>query len=184
MIASKVIKTVFVSVWLVFGAFYMASNSLSKVSGSDKTRPDAVAPDQYKAEDYVGSETCKTCHADQFANFSKTTHGRISSQPNWKGRMQGCESCHGPGKAHVEGGGDKSKIRTFQGESAKQISQNCLECHAGKEEHNNYIRGEHWRNDVACTSCHSPHGEMKAIVEMAPPPSSDKYLMAKPVDMA
>jgi predicted CXXCH cytochrome family protein len=26
-----------------------------------------------------------------------------------------------------------------------------------QEEHNNYKRGEHWRNDVACTDCHSPH---------------------------
>ncbi|HEU4389610.1 MAG TPA: cytochrome c3 family protein, partial [Blastocatellia bacterium] len=41
---------------------------------------------------------------------------------------------------------------------SKQISETCLTCHAGKEEHNNYRRGEHWRNDVGCTDCHSPHG--------------------------
>jgi predicted CXXCH cytochrome family protein len=184
MIASKVIKTGFVSVWLLFGAFYLASNSLSKASGSAKTKPEVSAPDKYKAEDYVGSEACKTCHTEQFANFSKTTHGRIAGQPNWKGKMQGCESCHGPGKLHVEGGGDKTKIRTFEGESPKQISENCLECHAGKEEHNNYKRGEHWRNDVGCTSCHSPHGEIKAASETAPAPSSEKYLSSKPGDIS
>lgn len=62
-----------------------------------------------------------------------------------------------PGKAHVEGGGDKTKIRTFEQETAKQVSDTCLACHAGKEEHNNFRRGEHWRNDVGCTDCHSPH---------------------------
>lgn len=60
-----------------------------------------------------------------------------SAQAGWKTERQGCESCHGPGKAHVDGGGDKSKIRTFENETAKQISENCLACHAGKEEHNN-----------------------------------------------
>jgi predicted CXXCH cytochrome family protein len=74
-----------------------------------------------------------------------------------KAKGEGCESCHGPGKAHVDGGGDKTKIRTFENETAKQISENCLSCHAGKEEHNNFRRGEHWRNDVGCTDCHSPH---------------------------
>jgi DmsE family decaheme c-type cytochrome len=74
-----------------------------------------------------------------------------------KAKGEGCETCHGPGKAHVEGGGDKTKIRTFENETAKQISDNCLGCHAGREEHNNFRRGEHWRNDVACTDCHSPH---------------------------
>ena len=32
-----------------------------------------------------------------------------------------------------------------------------MACHAGKEERNNFRRGEHWRNDIGCTDCHSPH---------------------------
>jgi hypothetical protein len=30
-----------------------------------------------------------------------------------------CEACHGPGKEHVDEGGDKSKIFTFKTASAK-----------------------------------------------------------------
>ena len=37
------------------------------------------------------------------------------------------------------------------------ISETCLACHSGKEEHNNFRRGEHWRNNVGCTDCHSSH---------------------------
>jgi hypothetical protein len=61
---------------------------------------------------YVGSDTCKTCHEDIFKNFETTPHWKTTftkKGPEW----QGCEACHGPGKEHVEGGGDKSKIFTF-----------------------------------------------------------------------
>jgi hypothetical protein len=59
--------------------------------------------------DYVGAETCKTCHEDIFKNFETTPHFKTTLTkrgPEW----QGCEACHGPGKAHVESGGDKTKI--------------------------------------------------------------------------
>jgi predicted CXXCH cytochrome family protein len=135
----------------------MASSSFSKPADTK-----APNPPVFSAQDYVGSETCKTCHEEQFARFSKTKHSRLSELAGWKDRMQGCESCHGAGKAHVDGGGDKTKIRTFQSESSKQISESCLACHAGKEEHNNYRRGEHWRNDVGCVDCHAPHGGQPA----------------------
>jgi nitrate/TMAO reductase-like tetraheme cytochrome c subunit len=169
--ASKSIKAALVGLWVALGFFYLTSSSLVKGNESDQTKKAVPAADKYKPEDFVGSETCKACHADQFANYSRTLHGRLAAQPNWKGKMQGCETCHGPGKLHVEGGGDKTKIRTFKGESQKQISENCLQCHAGREEHNNYKRGEHWRNDVGCTQCHSPHGELKVARDAVPNPS-------------
>jgi predicted CXXCH cytochrome family protein len=108
-------------------------------------------------KDLVGSQTCKTCHEEQFNNFSKTAHSRLTQLNDWKDKMHGCETCHGPGREHVEGGGDITKIRTFRNEPPKQISETCLYCHAGREEHNNFRRGEHWRNDVSCIDCHSPH---------------------------
>ena len=53
---------------------------------------------------------------------------------------------------------DPTKIISFKGKNSKEISETCLACHAGKETHNNFRRGEHWRNDVGCTDCHIPHG--------------------------
>lgn len=109
------------------------------------------------AADYVGAETCKTCHEDMYKSFEKTPHF-VTTLDNKKGpEWEGCEACHGPGKAHVEGGGDKSKIFTFKGVSAKEISNRCLACHQYTEEHSNFARSAHLQNGVGCTDCHDPH---------------------------
>jgi predicted CXXCH cytochrome family protein len=151
---SKSIKFVFIGSWVI-AALAWAASSASKAAGSENgAGPPIVTA---STQDFVGSETCKSCHEDQFTSFSKTKHAKLAQLAGWKDKMQGCESCHGSGKAHVEGGGDKTKIRTFKNEGPKQTSETCLSCHAGREEHNNYKRGEHWRNDVGCNDCHSPH---------------------------
>ena len=110
--------------------------------------------------DYVGTDVCKDCHEDQFKAYSHTAHAELAKVSSWKSKVTGCESCHGPGKAHVEGGGDVTKIISFKNKSSKETSETCLSCHAGKEERNNFRRGEHWRNDIGCTDCHSPHSSV------------------------
>lgn len=109
-------------------------------------------------DNYVGSEACQTCHEDQFKNFTPTKHAKLKEAASWKDKAVGCESCHGPGKAHLEDATNPKNIISFKGMNSKQVSETCLACHAGKESHNNFRRGEHWRNDVGCTDCHSPHG--------------------------
>ncbi len=111
---------------------------------------------------YVGSETCKTCHEDLpvkgfFKSFEDSPHFATTLDMKKGPEWHGCEACHGPGKAHVDGGGDKTKIFTFKGASAQEISSRCLDCHAGGTQHMSAINSVHLRNDVSCISCHSPH---------------------------
>jgi len=133
---------------------------------SSSVRTDAatdapLAPPETAAtpsDDYVGSESCQVCHEDQFKNFTPTKHAKLAEVPAWKGKVIGCEACHGPGKKHVEDATTPGAIISFKKMPAKQASETCLACHAGKETHNNFRRGEHFRNDVGCNDCHSPHG--------------------------
>ncbi len=103
--------------------------------------------------DFVGSETCETCHSEIASKFSTNPHSRLALMHSGKGLT--CESCHGPGRAHVEGGGDVTKIFRFTQASSKQIDGTCLGCHAGA--HPNFLRSEHAKANVSCTSCHSVH---------------------------
>jgi DmsE family decaheme c-type cytochrome len=103
--------------------------------------------------DFVGSDTCETCHADVAKKFSTNPHSRLALMHGGKGAT--CESCHGPGKAHVDGGGDVTKIFRFSKASAKQIDETCLGCHAGA--HPNFERSAHGEAGVSCTGCHSVH---------------------------
>jgi DmsE family decaheme c-type cytochrome len=106
---------------------------------------------------YVGSETCKTCHQDIYNQWEKTPHWKTTLDTKGGPAHLGCEACHGPGSAHVAGGGDVTKIFIFKDRSTKEINDRCLTCHAGGTQHMNAINSEHSKNDVSCIACHSPH---------------------------
>lgn len=103
--------------------------------------------------DYVGAETCATCHQDEVKGFHNNPHAKLALEHGGKGVT--CESCHGPGKAHVESGGDVTKIFQFTKATPKQVDEKCLACHAG--EHPNFERAAHGEAGISCISCHSNH---------------------------
>jgi DmsE family decaheme c-type cytochrome len=119
-------------------------------SGSGSSSTDSAA-------DYVGAEVCKTCHEDIYTGWEKSPHWKTTLDSKAGPAHQGCESCHGPGSAHVAGGGDVTKIFIFKDHSTKEINSRCLTCHAGGTQHMNTINSEHSKNDVSCVACHSPH---------------------------
>jgi DmsE family decaheme c-type cytochrome len=67
-----------------------------------------------------------------------------------------CESCHGPGKAHIEGGGDKTLIVKPQGQSGS--NKVCLSCHDIATDRVSRHTGMHANSAmVNCLTCHSIH---------------------------
>lgn len=101
----------------------------------------------------LGGE-CSTCHNEVALSFSKSPHATkfFSNITD-----QGCESCHGSGKEHIEGSGDVTKIFSFSKSSNKEkINETCLSCH--KKESVIYFTGsKHETRNIACTDCHKVH---------------------------
>lgn len=102
---------------------------------------------------YVGSEMCETCHTDVAHTFADNPHTKMVFMHGDKNLT--CENCHGPGQAHVEGGGDVTKIFRFEKATPKQIDERCLGCHSTA--HPDFNRSPHAKAGVSCTSCHSVH---------------------------
>ncbi|HWO29472.1 MAG TPA: DmsE family decaheme c-type cytochrome [Candidatus Acidoferrum sp.] len=129
-----------------------ASAAEQKKNAPQNPPASASAPSEY-----LGAEVCKTCHEDIYNAWEKSPHWKTTLDTKGGPSHQGCESCHGPGSAHVAGGGDVTKIFVFKDHSTKEIDARCLTCHAGATEHMNAINSLHSKNDVSCVSCHSPH---------------------------
>ena len=130
-----------------------ASQQKDKKNGSVVKSRNA---DAYHADpsQYVGSDTCKTCHEEQGKSFERGPHWKTTLAGHQGPEWQGCEACHGPGKEHAESA-DPAKIIRFAGR--EESSKRCLTCHEFGEEHANFLRSQHLKNNVGCNDCHSVH---------------------------
>lgn len=167
---------------MLLAALAWAQNASTTPAAAPQGATTATHSRSASAEDYVGTDTCKGCHEGEFTSYDHGPHWKTEKDAKGLG-WQGCESCHGPGKAHVEGGGDKSKIVRFPALTPKEASRICLDCHEQGEEHANFQRSEHLMNGVGCTSCHSVHKpkvQEKLLVAKQPAMCYSCHLEVKP----
>lgn len=116
------------------------------------------------------AEDCATCHDDVAATFADSDHGRaFAFDP--RHRAATCESCHGPGNAHVESGEAKDILNPSRLEGAA-AEQACASCHASERSHANWRQSEHRRAGVTCVDCHAVH--------QAAPPRHSRLLAPAP----
>jgi DmsE family decaheme c-type cytochrome len=159
MVSSKTLR------WLIIGAIGLAflqpgsTWAQQAPAAKDTSKTSGVAPaplpDSSQAT-YVEADTCKACHADIYTGWEKSPHWQQTYKEGGIAK-HGCEDCHGPGSAHVAGGGDVTKIFTFKDASTNEIDNRCMTCHAGGAQHMNAINSVHAKNGVSCIACHSPH---------------------------
>jgi DmsE family decaheme c-type cytochrome len=112
------------------------------------------------AATYVGSKVCFGCHTSVDEKFGSTLMGRLQKQ----GKLE-CETCHGPGSAHVKAGGGRGVggIISFRTDdlnrTAEENNSICLGCHERGERA--YWQGSvHEERGLMCTNCHTI---MKAV---------------------
>ena len=100
---------------------------------------------------YVGSEACKTCHADVWLNFYKNPHYKSIASGKEEPAKTGCEGCHGPAGLHVQVGGGADTIGAFSTFTPGEKLERCLGCHSKDISKANIRRSPHTEADVAET---------------------------------
>ena len=124
------------------------------------TPPPTPAPTQ---PGYAGSDTCVLCHTTQGDTLKGTAHGQVHN-PRSPAAAQGCESCHGPGQAHVDDEA-KGNIVRFQALTPARASETCLTCH-NRGTHAGWESSVHESRNLSCTTCHSVHQPQSAASQL------------------
>jgi DmsE family decaheme c-type cytochrome len=125
---------------------------------------------------YVGEAVCRRCHQDYQRTYDKTIHARVFKEGNARTPLmeRGCEACHGPGKAHVEGKDQTGGLLDFSAATPEAMTKEndaCLACH--EKDHRLYWKGSvHEMEDIPCTGCHT-------IMEK----HSERALLSKPTEV-
>jgi DmsE family decaheme c-type cytochrome len=103
----------------------------------------------------VGQDTCLGCHEDMAKGLSATAHGK-PAHPRSPAAAQGCETCHGPGSAHVEDPSDPTTIKRFDEMPPRDANETCLSCHT-RSPHTLWSGSAHDARNLSCVTCHSVH---------------------------
>ena len=111
-----------------------------------------------KTAKFVGTGKCRLCHLKEYKTWKKTKHaknfntlqgpersdpkcvkchvtgfgkpgGFVSEKETPKMKNVGCESCHGPGSAHVEVAKDAPKSGKWDTKTNKVPQNTCVNCH-------------------------------------------------------
>lgn len=115
------------------------------------------------ADGFVGADTCRACHPIEAGHWAGTVHARLSGSARSEAEGRGCESCHGPGAAHVADP-RRDTIRAFTHGSATLLAEqnaSCLSCHSGQGR-TFWPGSAHDSADVGCSDCHNPMAEISS----------------------
>ena len=115
---------------------------------------------------YVGTDTCVTCHEKEGDSLKGTKHAQAKN-PRSPAATHGCESCHGPGQAHVDDDA-KGHIKKVGQMKPAEISETCLACH-NRGEHAGWDGSAHERRNLTCTTCHSVHSPKSPEKQLVQP---------------
>jgi DmsE family decaheme c-type cytochrome len=115
---------------------------------------------------YAGTDTCVTCHDPEGQSITHSKHGQAKN-PRSPAATLGCESCHGPGQAHVDDDA-KGKIKKFKELKPAEVSETCTTCH-NRGTHAGWESSTHAARNLSCTTCHSVHTPQSAQSQLKKP---------------
>ena len=145
-------RTRTLAVALAGGAGGLAAIFLNSCSSLPAT---VIAPLEIPGAHYVGNAACAECHTNITRQFATSPHAHLHLEAASRPDGTGCESCHGPGSRHVEGGGGYDRFII----NPRKNPDACFRCHLTTRAefqlpvHHPVIEGR-----MNCVQCHDPHG--------------------------
>ncbi len=119
------------------------------------------------ASAFAGPDGCRDCHKAEAQEYAMTGHAKLVFPG--KDYIRGCETCHGPAKAHATAiqaahGDDAATAKAlkdfplfaFRG-AADENAARCLTCHNTSKQQELFAHSEHSAHGLSCNQCHSAH---------------------------
>lgn len=94
---------------------------------------------------YVDNVICNDCHQDNFTSWKESEHGTV-----------GCETCHGPGKGHIDTG-----IR-MEIDNSREFCGLCHDSVVARPSEFPQINLAEHGGQSNCVTCHDPHSPLEA----------------------
>ena len=110
----------------------------------------APAEKAQEPDPYVGNAMCVRCHQDLQDAFAAAPHGSGNAPEIVE---DGCQSCHGPGRAHVQAPNDDERTPSVGRMSFEEQNALCTRCHEGMPAFDR----THESIGASCSSCHVLH---------------------------
>ena len=113
-------------------------------------RFNSIAENKEKAMIYAGKEACDDCHSDRIQEMETDLHKGIS-----------CETCHGPGSAHIANP-DSIKPMIPKGRDF------CGMCHSLNPSRSKLVHQVDLKEHNVtenCIECHNPVGKYKDMIQ-------------------
>ena len=128
------------------------SSLVAAEAGATRPAGAALRRQAEAVDPYVGSALCERCHVAADEALSGSPH---DSDVFDVVAVHGCQSCHGPGRQHVQAPSEVARHpRTDRVPLAHQ-RDTCLTCHTDPSDAAHDV--EHASAGVACASCHVVH---------------------------
>ena len=137
--------------------FFLGAFLFISVNGLYAGEYDKFLTEETKDAEFVGTETCASCHEKENREFELSSHARFVTSEETDGVAQGCETCHGPGSVHVDNGGGKGTM--INPDKKPEV---CFTCHSDKQlQFKLPYRHPVLEGKMSCSDCHNVHGSDK-----------------------